>query len=675
MAAESAAPLDHEARGLDDAPERARHRIVASMQPYHAIDDGRWAEKRIGKERCETTYAFRDLLDAGATLAAPNGLSIKSGLIVQNKGTLQPKLITLSTGGTLVNEPGGIVTLPKDGIIQSAGNPGRINNKGMFKFEDGTHLVGVPFDQTGGFTDIASNGIVALNAGGEWSGATGVFGLITESTLTLGPGTILVSEGSHAVVGLGGNFLIQNQNAVMHVEDGAKLNLDVVPDGPFGDGALMSQGLITGAGLVSNDGLMRVTGGTLAMNAGGEFLNLDDLEIAGANLDGRLTNEGSVKQGATFTIMQAAEAVNFGTWTCGPESASVYQLAGAGQFVNNAQFETFGGATLIVSVQCSFTNNGHVDINGQDTLDLTNATLPQFIGGVLAGGSWFVAPAAKLKLPVLCTQLTQGTAFACGGGACDEIEGLGLIDDGSAWECNGDTILNGPLDITTGGRCSVQSGVDLEVPDECNVGKPGPGSSALAFAEDDPVFSDEPAAPGRIITPILNNRGIVRPGGPGKFGWLEVAGNFQQFSTGAVQIEIGGTMPGVNHDLFTVTGSAALAGTLELSFAPGFTPTLGEVYDIMSFASKTGAFDNLVTPVHPSGLRLSLAVGATGVSAQAVAGCYADCDQDGSLSFFDFLCFQNAFATGSSHADCDLSGGLDFFDFLCFQNAFAAGCD
>jgi len=46
-----------------------RDHIIASMQPYHAIDDGRWAENRIGKERAKTTYAFRSLLDAGATLA------------------------------------------------------------------------------------------------------------------------------------------------------------------------------------------------------------------------------------------------------------------------------------------------------------------------------------------------------------------------------------------------------------------------------------------------------------------------------------------------------------------------------------------------------------------------------------------------------------------------------
>lgn len=47
----------------------AKQRVIASMQPYHAIDDGRWADKRIGPERAKGTYAFRSLLDAGATLA------------------------------------------------------------------------------------------------------------------------------------------------------------------------------------------------------------------------------------------------------------------------------------------------------------------------------------------------------------------------------------------------------------------------------------------------------------------------------------------------------------------------------------------------------------------------------------------------------------------------------
>ncbi|MFG0283861.1 MAG: GC-type dockerin domain-anchored protein [Phycisphaerales bacterium JB039] len=55
-------------------------------------------------------------------------------------------------------------------------------------------------------------------------------------------------------------------------------------------------------------------------------------------------------------------------------------------------------------------------------------------------------------------------------------------------------------------------------------------------------------------------------------------------------------------------------------------------------------------------------------------GCYADCDADGTLDIFDFLCFQNAFTTKDRYADCDGDGTWDIFDFLCFQNEFTAGC-
>jgi len=43
--------------------------VIASMQPYHAVDDGRWAETKIGPDRARTTYAFKSLLEKGAALA------------------------------------------------------------------------------------------------------------------------------------------------------------------------------------------------------------------------------------------------------------------------------------------------------------------------------------------------------------------------------------------------------------------------------------------------------------------------------------------------------------------------------------------------------------------------------------------------------------------------------
>ena len=49
-------------------PRFAAQKVIASVQPYHAIDDGRWAVDRIGPARLKGTYAFRSLMDAGATV-------------------------------------------------------------------------------------------------------------------------------------------------------------------------------------------------------------------------------------------------------------------------------------------------------------------------------------------------------------------------------------------------------------------------------------------------------------------------------------------------------------------------------------------------------------------------------------------------------------------------------
>ncbi|MCI0488404.1 MAG: amidohydrolase [Blastocatellia bacterium] len=59
-----------------DIARFSRVGVIASMQPYHAIDDGRWAEKRIGPVRIKTTYAFRSLIDAGALLVFGSDWSV-----------------------------------------------------------------------------------------------------------------------------------------------------------------------------------------------------------------------------------------------------------------------------------------------------------------------------------------------------------------------------------------------------------------------------------------------------------------------------------------------------------------------------------------------------------------------------------------------------------------------
>ena len=60
----------------EDYARFAKLGVIASMQPYHAIDDGRWAEASLGPQRIHSSYAWKSLLDAGVTLAFGSDWSV-----------------------------------------------------------------------------------------------------------------------------------------------------------------------------------------------------------------------------------------------------------------------------------------------------------------------------------------------------------------------------------------------------------------------------------------------------------------------------------------------------------------------------------------------------------------------------------------------------------------------
>src|SRR5690606_37333236 len=99
--------------------------------------------------------------------------------------------------------------------------------------------------------------------------------------------------------------------------------------------------------------------------------------------------------------------------------------------------------------------------------------------------------------------------------------------------------------------------------------------------------------------------------------------------------------------------------------SPGQTPTGVAMHYGSLFSTSSG-------PNPPTGS--STILNSYAIHATDSPGCYADCDESGDLDFFDFLCFQNAFAAGDPYADCDDTGELYFFGLFCFQNAFATGC-
>lgn len=99
--------------------------------------------------------------------------------------------------------------------------------------------------------------------------------------------------------------------------------------------------------------------------------------------------------------------------------------------------------------------------------------------------------------------------------------------------------------------------------------------------------------------------------------------------------------------------------------------TSSEAIDARSFrvvSSPDGGKGPYLTAAHVQG------VGPAASGSGWLTTCYADCDENGVVDFFDFLCFQQAFLAGDPYADCDGDGTLDMMDFLCFQGHFAAGC-
>lgn len=96
-----------------------------------------------------------------------------------------------------------------------------------------------------------------------------------------------------------------------------------------------------------------------------------------------------------------------------------------------------------------------------------------------------------------------------------------------------------------------------------------------------------------VITANLNHQGgVIAPGGSA--GVLKLVGDYVQSPGAQLEIEVGGLTSGTQYDLFDVTGSAAINGTLSLSTINAFVPALGNTFRVMNYGSHTGAFATVV---------------------------------------------------------------------------------
>ena len=83
------------------------------------------------------------------------------------------------------------------------------------------------------------------------------------------------------------------------------------------------------------------------------------------------------------------------------------------------------------------------------------------------------------------------------------------------------------------------------------------------------------------------------------------AGVFDQ-DLGVIRLDVGGPVPGVDHDVISVESVAALGGTLEIALINGFAPRAGDSFTILTAAWLQGTFDDVVLPPLDDGLEMSV---------------------------------------------------------------------
>ncbi len=94
---------------------------------------------------------------------------------------------------------------------------------------------------------------------------------------------------------------------------------------------------------------------------------------------------------------------------------------------------------------------------------------------------------------------------------------------------------------------------------------------------------------GEIAGQVENTKGTVAPGlGGGGTGTLTIAGRYSNGAAGTLAMDLAGTTAGTQYDQLVIDGNAGLGGTLTVSLANGFIPTIGNAFPLISTTEGLG---------------------------------------------------------------------------------------
>lgn len=594
----------------------------------------------------------------GSTLAIANGQLTNNGTIVVNTtGANNTTKLRFDADCSITGT--GSIQLKVVGSVFNAAD-----------FDITTHTVTIGAGQTlhGDGTVFSDNGQLVNNGtinGDDPSGAMQLDFTYNSGVLHKNNGTIEATNGG--LLGLysgivdqtgGGSFLADGNGSIIEL-------------GSAGSGNTAFPGIIGGTLNTANGGIIRMTlnqGGaylTSSTNNGAIQIPAGNNPLA-VNGTG-LTNNGTILVDSTdpagsTSVLQFNQSGTLG-------GSGTVTLNGIG--FNRANLKSFGGSTITIGVNQTvrgrgtilgdglLVNNGAIIgddpagnamqldlVNNNSFINKNNGTIKAINGGVLGlysgvmdqtGGGSFLADGTNSFVQLggggvstviggtLNTanngiiQITPGGAGALLTSSTNNgviqvpagnnpflVGGTGLINNGSivvnTTAANSTTVMQFTADGTLGGTGSLTlNGIinTFNVADlDCNGHKVINGAGHTIRGNGD-IFTN-----GGLFT----NNGIISPGlSPGK---ISVSGNYVQGSTGMLNMEIGGYTAVTEYDQFAISGSAALAGTLNLTLTDGFRPKVNDVFQILTFGSFTGGF----TTINFTGFTAQVTYAAGGIT-------------------------------------------------------------
>jgi hypothetical protein len=267
-------------------------------------------------------------------------------------------------------------------------------------------------------------------------------------------------------------------------------------------------------------------------------------------------------------------------------------------FVNDGTIaaDTLGGTIALTA--SNWTNNGIVQALNGGTLSATTPT--NYASGTLTGGTWQVFAGSTLRVAMSSGIVTNAAAILVDGAISNFYADSGTTDALANFTGNGApaafTIQNG-RSLTIAGALSNMGNVTVGSSSALNTG------GAYTQAGGTTTLNGGSLTAGGLvdiqggilsgsgtINGSVRNAGQIDVGGAMAAGLLTINGDYTQTAAGVLNIEIGGTRPGVDYDRLAISGTATLDGTLNVSLIDPFVPASGATFQILTFGSSSGMF-------------------------------------------------------------------------------------